>query len=311
MSSTILEAAKASGAHTLPNRNGSGFSTLVNECPVDLVTNRILAHTAHGTQGLVHAVVSGNNQLKFGDYWNEYLSTVPYALRPEIEWVSDAALLAQFHARATGSTKDEFLDVQFSPLSREFAFLGASYMFGDRKTKQLWEEMGEAEKEILPLLIDGRGELECALKTRKKRSTAVIGRQLTKYGFFSTPEGGLGALDGHQEAGFLTGANGVEAHLRGNTTVAIADVTNTNQAVGQHRFPQPLDVLGTAVGTHVEVVARDIGGLIEGVKRAVADAMTRRQGKLQAHEPGTAGGQGYKLLNPVSEGVDRDQVAGA
>ena len=266
---TIRESANGSGTHQLPHRNGTGFKTLVNECPVDLLANRLLAHTAHGSQDIIHAVVSKQNQLNLGDYWKEYVSAVPYALQPRIEWVDDARLLAQFQARTTG-TSDEVFDLDFGPVPRAFTFLGASYMFGDLKTEELWKGMAEIEQEILPVMVEGKDELACALRTRKKRSPPHIEKELGRYGFFCSPEEEeLGVYHGHLESDYLAEANMTGVGKAGDKCPTIKSVGGSSE--GEHRFPKHRGVVGAVGGSHAGIVSEDVGALISGVlKRAVA-----------------------------------------
>ena len=271
---TINESANGSGTHQLPNRNGTGFKTLANECPVDLLANRLLAHTAHGSQDIVHGVISEQNQLNFGDYWKEYVSAVPYALQPRVEWVDDASLLAQFQAGTTGNS-DEVFDSGFGPVPRAFTFLGVSYRFDDHKTEDLWQGMTETEKEILPLRVEGKNELACALKVRKKRSPENIERELGRYGFFSSPEEEeLDVYRGQLESDFLAEANMTRVQFVGkdggkSSTIKAAGGISGSK-VGEHRFPRP-GVLGVVGTEHVEIVSGDVGRLIsEVLKREVA-----------------------------------------
>ncbi|KAI5779958.1 male sterility protein-domain-containing protein [Peziza echinospora] len=267
MSFIVYGSANGTGAHHMPHRNGAKFQTLVNECPVDIVANRILAHAAHGTQGVTHAVVPGCSQLTLGDYHDEYLSTVPYRLRPKIDWIDDTALLAQMQARASQSGNDEILESEFGAVGNAFSFVGASYMFGDRKTTQLWQEMGEADRESLPLMVDGKNELLCALITRRKRPTAVIGRELTKYGFFATPTGRSEMFEAaqsgpHPESGpAMMG----QPTFMVNSPIPSGDKASkvggglTSPTVGRYRFPQAPSLEETAriLDAEYEVIGFD------------------------------------------------------
>lgn len=286
MAFAIHESVNGNRVHPMPNRNGAEFKTLVNECPVDLFVNRILAHTAHGTQGCVHGVVTGENQLTLGDYWKEYASTQPRALQPEVEWVDEAKLLAQFHSRTTG-IKDELFDSSFGPIPRAFSFLGASYMFDDSKTERLWKEMTQAERETLPLMVEGRHELACALRTRKKRSPIQIARELTKYGFFSSLEPQVPTMGTRSRGGGFQGewtspeaadtpATG-KCKSKGKCKKDRARATGgDDHTVGGHRFPHGDGILNSVVGEYAHVYTELNGSLIEAWKRARAE--TTRQG---------------------------------
>lgn len=161
----------------LPTNNPKdGFSSLIDEIPVDLCMNQLIAHTSAGTTGPVHAGVGAENCLTFGDYWREYLSSVPFSQRPNLKWIDDSIL----------RTPEGQAGLVMLPLLRLFSYTGASFDFVLGKTKRVWAGMGQKEREILPLMVDGREELEWALRLRKKRTGAAIVAEFKGSNFFTS-----------------------------------------------------------------------------------------------------------------------------
>lgn len=161
---TILSFTISAPNQTIEFPSRGGFSGLVDEIPVDICMNQLLAHVSSGTTGIVHAVAGAENCLTLGDYWREYLCSVPFSERPSIKWVDDTIL-------RTPESQSQLL---LNPVLRLFCYLGASFDFAKGKTEKVWGKMGEKEREILPLKVAGREELEWALKLRKKRTGAAI-----------------------------------------------------------------------------------------------------------------------------------------
>jgi len=254
MSYTIHRSTNSlTGAYHLPTRKGLGFSTFINECPVDIVVNRILAHTSVRTTGITHAVVGrgvADQQLTLGDYWTEFTSTIPRPLCPTVEWVDDATLLQLFKE---GS--QSFVDAQFGAVPRGFAFCGAAFNFEDGKTVTLETQLSAVETQELPLFVDGKEELLVALKTRKKRNANVIASELQSADFFKPPDSGSGIFDGHIEAGILSAPLGTAVQVIKDTAALPGAVLEGAVAgAGTHRFPFTGAVVGgTAAG--VEHVA--------------------------------------------------------
>ena len=170
----------------------------MDEIPVDICMNQLLAHISSGTTGLVHSAVGAENCLTLGDYWREYLSSIPFSERPSINWIDDSIL------RTPAKSQEELL---MQPMLRLFSNIGASFHFENGKTEEVWRKMGEKEKEILPLKVAGREELEWALKLRKKRTRAAIATEFKENKSFAGA--GIQVMLGE----VFAANTGVEGHL--------------------------------------------------------------------------------------------------
>lgn len=110
------------------------LDALIDEVPVDIVTNRILLHLSHSTSGIVHA----NRQLStchnFGTYVRsaQKLRRLPWSCK--ILWDKDAA------------------SPKLCPVSKLYQVSGCTFQFEDAQTQTLWDcKMSEKEKEMWPL----------------------------------------------------------------------------------------------------------------------------------------------------------------
>ena len=163
------------GTLLLPTRNVDGLSTVVDEIPVDLCVNQLIGHISAGTSGIVHAINGVDQSLTLRDYFQEYLTCVPYSQRPTIEWVNDEML----------KIPEAEAEVQLEPIVRELGYLGVSFEFFNESTHRVWNTMEEHEKTILPFFVDGKDELTCALRLRKKRTGQQILREFTQSDFLA------------------------------------------------------------------------------------------------------------------------------
>lgn len=159
----------------LPTRSKIAFDALLDEIPVDICVNQLIAHTALGTSGPVHSAVGRDSSLTLGDYWGEYLSAVPFSQVPSIEWIDDSIL-------RTPEGRGALL---MKPALRLFAMIGASFEFSTAKTEAVWARMGEREREVLPLVVEGRGELEWALRLRRKRTGKALVAEFGRTSIFA------------------------------------------------------------------------------------------------------------------------------
>lgn len=116
----------------------SGFSSLVDEIPVDICMNQLLAHISSGTTGLVHSAVSAENCLTVGDYRREYISSVLFSERPTIKWIESIL-------RTPAIGQEELL---IQPVLRLFSNIGASLHLANGKTGSLGKDGREGEGNI-------------------------------------------------------------------------------------------------------------------------------------------------------------------
>jgi len=249
MSHTIHRSTSAvSGGVVIPTRHDLRGNTHINECPVDILVNRMLAHTSVGTVGPVHAVAGGGRLdqiLRLQDYWDEYMNHINrMEPRPTVNWINDEALFKMWRGGQGG--KDGFFMTPLGPMPRGFAFLGASFLFEDSKSLNLWEQMrsyNQQDANTFPCTVQ-LAELQSALITRRVRTSAEIAKALHKSGFISPPEGGSGVFDGMFDRGFfLQGAADAGMQTAGDVATiplkimgGVASVM-AGRGLATHRFP--------------------------------------------------------------------------
>jgi fatty acyl-CoA reductase len=107
----------------------------IDEVPVDVVVNRLVAHIAFGTSGAVHAVAGASGRRSFPDMYNAIakLRRV-WWWHPEIRWCEE------------GTDPGKICD-----LSKLYKILGCSYLFREEKTERVWQLMSPTMRETWPL----------------------------------------------------------------------------------------------------------------------------------------------------------------
>jgi fatty acyl-CoA reductase len=107
----------------------------IDEVPVDVVVNRLIAHIAFGTSGCVHAVAGASGRRSFPDMYNAIARRRrTWWWHPTIRWCED-------------STDSGNICV----LSRLYRTLGCSYLFREEKTERIWALMSPEMREEWPL----------------------------------------------------------------------------------------------------------------------------------------------------------------
>jgi fatty acyl-CoA reductase len=107
----------------------------IDEVPVDVVVNRLVAHIAFGTSGAVHAVAGASGRRSFPDMYNAIakLRRV-WWWHPEIRWCEEGTDPGKICA-----------------LSKLYKILGCSYLFREEKTERVWQLMSPTMRETWPL----------------------------------------------------------------------------------------------------------------------------------------------------------------
>jgi fatty acyl-CoA reductase len=107
----------------------------IDEVPVDVVVNRLVAHIAFGTSGAVHAVAGASGRRSFPGMYNAIakLRRV-WWWHPEIRWCEE------------GTDPGKICD-----LSKLYKILGCSYLFREEKTERVWQLMSPTMRETWPL----------------------------------------------------------------------------------------------------------------------------------------------------------------
>lgn len=110
-------------------------TSTIDEVPVDVVVNRLVAHIAFGTSGCVHAVAGASGRRSFPDMYNAIARLRrSWWWHPEIQWCDESTDAAKICA-----------------LSKLYKILGCSYLFREEKTERVWQLMSPSMRETWPL----------------------------------------------------------------------------------------------------------------------------------------------------------------
>jgi hypothetical protein len=103
----------------------------LDEVPVDVVVNRLIAHVAYDTQGCVHAVSGESGRRPVQKMIHAALSLRKWWWpAPNIVWCSE-------------STDPK----KVCAMSKIFRLCGCSFLFSDAKTAELWNQMDDHDRE--------------------------------------------------------------------------------------------------------------------------------------------------------------------
>ncbi|KAJ5777026.1 hypothetical protein N7520_000272 [Penicillium odoratum] len=141
-STTSTELAAAillyAGKHIkIPTRSADPENEVtMDEIPVDVVVDRLLAHAAKGTYGCVHAVAGKRARLSFADWWVAVMKERRlWLVKPE--WTS-----LDWHSP------------KLHPIARLHVTLGTSFEFEDNQATKLLGKLNPHEKLHLKLFAD-------------------------------------------------------------------------------------------------------------------------------------------------------------
>ena len=107
----------------------------INEIPIDMVVNRLIAHAAFATSGCINATGGEACQMRITEF-----SQTAHKLRqfwwgnPTYRW-----------------TNDHWKSDKLSPLARLFVVFGCALTFSEKKTHLIWDRMGHVEQSKWPL----------------------------------------------------------------------------------------------------------------------------------------------------------------
>lgn len=108
---------------------------VVDEIPVDMVVNRLIAHVAFGSSGCVHAVSSTKRRRRTEEWWTDAMPIRRFWWgRPRIVW-----------------TKENWKSDNLCKVAKLFVLLGCSFTFEDLKTEAIWDKMNQGDREKWPL----------------------------------------------------------------------------------------------------------------------------------------------------------------
>ncbi|KAJ5278834.1 Male sterility NAD-binding [Penicillium angulare] len=109
----------------------------IDEVPVDVVADRLLAHVALGSSGCVHAVSGERGRLRLEDWWNAFKNErrLPWNIHPV--WTSE-----DWHSK------------NLHHIARNFKIIGTSFAFADGRTDAVAEQLDSEAREGLHLYAD-------------------------------------------------------------------------------------------------------------------------------------------------------------
>lgn len=128
-------AASAPGRHFCKTNLADPSKTTLDEVPIDIVVNRLVAHVAFGSHGCVHAVSGASHRrspLQILEAMNKLRGW--WWLPPVVTWCD--------HNTDDGKVSPTF------KLCRVF---GCSYLFQQEKTERIWQLMDDETKQTWPL----------------------------------------------------------------------------------------------------------------------------------------------------------------
>lgn len=143
-------------------------TSTIDEVPVDVVVNRLIAHIAFGTSGCVHAVAGASGRRSFPGMYNAIASLRRlWWWHPTLEW------------------SDETTDPgETCALSKLYKILGCSYLFREEKTERVWQLMSPSMQETWPLFTTRDPNDMSDFAVRGQTSGTMLSAWLgKKYGF--------------------------------------------------------------------------------------------------------------------------------
>jgi hypothetical protein len=135
-----------------------------DEIPVDIVVNRLIAHTAYGTTGCVHAVPGIRGRQLTEQRWIQITQLRPFWLgRPILTWC-----------------KADWGSEKLCTLSRLFLVCGNAFEFEDNKTEALWEKLSDEEQEKWPLWAESSISDSAYISGRKQAIQILTSQMMSR-----------------------------------------------------------------------------------------------------------------------------------
>ena len=130
----------------------------IDEVPVDVVVDRMVAHVAFDTTGCVHAVGSERGRLSFMDFWGAAMKLRRLPWEPRIIWSSTV----------------DWHSPDLHPVLRLYVILGTAFLFTEEKTKKLWQRLTPDERGDMVLFRNTAGK-SYQLTSRREHIRFLIG----------------------------------------------------------------------------------------------------------------------------------------
>ncbi|KAJ5674271.1 hypothetical protein N7462_009710, partial [Penicillium macrosclerotiorum] len=107
----------------------------IDEVPVDVVVDRLLAHLAYQTTGCVHAVAGERGRLNFRQFWKAAMRLRRLPWNWTVVW----------------SSTTDWHSPWLHPVLRLYVILGTTFLFTERKTEELCKLLHPNERDNLAL----------------------------------------------------------------------------------------------------------------------------------------------------------------
>ncbi|KAK6837290.1 hypothetical protein RU639_001493 [Aspergillus parasiticus] len=114
----------------------------IDEVPVDVVVDRMVAHVALNTTGCVHAVGGERGRLSFMDFWGAAMKLRRLPWAPQIIW----------------SPTVDWHSPDLHPVLRLYVILGTAFLFTEKKTNKLWQMLSPDERNDMILFRNTAGK---------------------------------------------------------------------------------------------------------------------------------------------------------
>ncbi|KAB8262082.1 male sterility protein-domain-containing protein [Aspergillus pseudonomiae] len=114
----------------------------IDEVPVDVVVDRMVAHMAFNTAGCVHAVGGERGRVSFVDFWGAAMKLRRLPWEPRIVWSSTV----------------DWHSPDLHPVLRLYVILGTAFLFREEKTDKLWKRLSSDEREDMILFRNTAGK---------------------------------------------------------------------------------------------------------------------------------------------------------
>ncbi|KNG89318.1 putative epimerase/dehydratase family protein [Aspergillus nomiae NRRL 13137] len=128
---------------TVPTRcSRPAIEATIDEVPVDVVVDRMVAHVALNTTGCVQAVGGERGRVTFEDFWGAAMKLRRLPWEPRIVWSSTV----------------DWHSPDLHPVLRLYVILGTAFLFREEKTDKLWERLSSDEREDVILFRNTAGK---------------------------------------------------------------------------------------------------------------------------------------------------------
>ncbi|KAJ6129958.1 hypothetical protein N7512_002738 [Penicillium capsulatum] len=134
----------------------------IDEVPVDVVADRLLAHVALGSSGCVHAVSGEKGRLRLEEWWQAFKKErrLPWDVKPV--W-----------------TSEDWHSTNLHHLAKNFKIIGTSFAFSEDRTNEIAEKLSADELKHLKLYAD-RSQPYAHSLIHRRHHIHDVARQLVK-----------------------------------------------------------------------------------------------------------------------------------